>query len=289
MTVQWPLVIFTLFLCITSGILGGISIMALQNKGENVRRKAIIASAITLVAGGIASFMHLQHWERIFNGFGHITSGITQELIGVVVLAVLIIIWFIFIQSKKKIGRALPIVTLICAIGMIVVTGHSYLMEGRPGWNIGLLLFYLGNGCLWGGLAVWLLEAISEGSDFKADDVKIAFWGTLIQLICEVLYIPFLASAHIADFGYYANVYSMTTTPLHIDSLATYAVAGPGALMFWISIVATLIVLACTIAAKRKAGSNKVLLTVAIICAIVASITFRVLLYQVGFSLTVIY
>ncbi len=32
--------------------------------------------------------MHLQHWERIFNGFGHITSGITLEFIGVIVFMI---------------------------------------------------------------------------------------------------------------------------------------------------------------------------------------------------------
>ena len=49
---------------------------------------AWVVSAVLLAAGGIAVFFHLEHWERIFNGFGHITSGITQELIGCVALAI---------------------------------------------------------------------------------------------------------------------------------------------------------------------------------------------------------
>lgn len=289
MAVQWPLVIFTLFVCITSGILGGISLLAIQGKGEGVRKKAVIASLIALVIGGCGAFLHLQHWERIFNGFGHITSGITQELIGCVVLFVLIVIWLVLLHGKKPISKSLAIVTLVCAALMIIVTAHSYLMEGRPGWNFGLVVYYIGNGCLWGGIVVWVLSALDEDEDIKADGIKYAFWGSIVSLVCEVLYIPFLAFAHIADFGYYLNTYSVTTAPLHITSLAGYAVAGPGAGMFWLSIVAGIVGVACTMAAKKKADKNKVLLIVAVICAVVASLAFRVLIYQVGFSLTVVY
>ena len=81
METQWPLVIFTLFVCLTCGTLGGMSILALKGQGRNLQMTALITSAVSLVVGGIGAFLHLEHWERIFNGFGHITSGITQELI----------------------------------------------------------------------------------------------------------------------------------------------------------------------------------------------------------------
>ena len=87
METQWPLVIFTLFVCLTCGTLGGMSILALKGQGRNLQMTALITSAVSLVVGGIGAFLHLEHWERIFNGFGHITSGITQELIGCVALA----------------------------------------------------------------------------------------------------------------------------------------------------------------------------------------------------------
>ena len=84
METQWPLVIFTLFVCLTCGTLGGMSILALKGQGRNLQMTALITSAVSLVVGGIGAFLHLEHWERIFNGFGHLTSGITQELIAIV-------------------------------------------------------------------------------------------------------------------------------------------------------------------------------------------------------------
>ena len=75
METQWPLVIFTLFVCLTCGTLGGMSILALKGQGRNLQMTALITSAVSLVVGGIGAFLHLEHWERIFNGFGHITSG----------------------------------------------------------------------------------------------------------------------------------------------------------------------------------------------------------------------
>ena len=45
--------------------------------------------------GGLSVFMHLQHWERIFNGFGHITSGITLEFIGVIVFMICLAVFFL--------------------------------------------------------------------------------------------------------------------------------------------------------------------------------------------------
>ena len=102
METQWPLVIFTFFVCVTCGLLGSMSVLALKGQGRDLQMTALVASAVSLVIGGIGSFLHLQHWERIFNGFGHITSGITQELIGCVVLAILIVVWFVMLRGSKN-------------------------------------------------------------------------------------------------------------------------------------------------------------------------------------------
>ena len=63
---------------------------------------ALITSAVLLVVGGIAVFFHLEHWERIFNGFGHLSSGITQELIAIVVLAVAAIAFGLWRDAREK-------------------------------------------------------------------------------------------------------------------------------------------------------------------------------------------
>ena len=79
---EWPLILFTLFVCASSGTLLMQGVLTLRGKGKKMQLGSLLTSLILLVIGGIAVFMHLQHWERMFNGFGHITSGITQEVIG---------------------------------------------------------------------------------------------------------------------------------------------------------------------------------------------------------------
>ena len=87
MELQWPLIVFTTLVAWSAGLFGTQALMAAFGVGKKAQVPAWIASAVLLAVGGIAVFFHLEHWERIFNGFGHLTSGITQELIAIVVLA----------------------------------------------------------------------------------------------------------------------------------------------------------------------------------------------------------
>ena len=84
MELQWPLILFTTLLAWAAGVFGAQCLYALRGQGTRAQMPALITSAALLVVGGIAVFFHLEHWERIFNGFGHLTSGITQELIAII-------------------------------------------------------------------------------------------------------------------------------------------------------------------------------------------------------------
>ena len=75
MELQWPLILFTTLLAWAAGVFGAQCLYALRGQGTRAQMPALITSAVLLVVGGIAVFFHLEHWERIFNGFGHITSG----------------------------------------------------------------------------------------------------------------------------------------------------------------------------------------------------------------------
>ena len=65
METQWPLVIFTLFVCLTCGTLGGMSILALKGQGRNLQMTALITSAVSLVVGGIGAFLHLEDRKSV--------------------------------------------------------------------------------------------------------------------------------------------------------------------------------------------------------------------------------
>ena len=265
MELQWPLILFTTFVAWSAGLFGAQGAAALAGEGRRAQMPSLIGSAVLLAVGGIAVLFHLEHFERIFNGFGHITSGITQELIGCVALAIVIVAWFVVLRGGKPVPKALAWATLAVAVLMMVATAHSYLMPARPAWGLALVAFYLGNACLLGAIAA------------------------LVQIVADVVFVIACAMAKIAQFGYYADPTSMTTAPTHVDSLMTVMVSGAGAPMFWGSIVSVIVAAACAFVAKKKVGASKTLMVVAAIGALATSVMFRVLIYQLGYPVVLMY
>ena len=289
MEAQWPLIIFTLFVCLTCGIFGAMSILALKGQGRQLQFTSLISATVSLAIGGFGAFLHLEHWERIFNGFGHITSGITQELIGCVALAVVIVAWFVVLRGGKEIPKALAWITLAVAVLMLVATGHSYLMPARPAWGIALVVFYVANACLLGAVAMWLISIMKKDEASEGSSIQFALVGSVVQLAAMAVYTIACSMTKFADFGFYADPTSMTTAPTHVDSLLAIMVSGDGALMFWCSIACAVVALVCAIAAKKKVGASKPYMIIAVIVAIASSILFRVLFYQLGFAMVLLY
>ncbi|WP_102379163.1 dimethyl sulfoxide reductase anchor subunit family protein [Raoultibacter timonensis] len=289
MEAQWPLIIFTLFVCLTCGIFGAMSILALKGQGRQLQFTSLISATVSLAIGGFGAFLHLEHWERIFNGFGHITSGITQELIGCVALAVIIVAWFVVLRGGKEIPKALAWITLAVAVLMLVATGHSYLMPARPAWGIALIVFYVANACLLGAVAMWLISIMKKDEASEGSSIQFALVGSVVQLAAMAVYTIACSMTKFADFGFYADPTSMTTAPTHVDSLLAIMVSGDGALMFWCSIACAVVALVCAIAAKKKVGASKPYMIIAVIVAIASSILFRVLFYQLGFAMVLLY
>lgn len=289
MEAQWPLIIFTLFVCLTCGIFGAMSILALKGQGRQLQFTSLISATVSLAIGGFGAFLHLEHWERIFNGFGHITSGITQELIGCVALAVIIVAWFVVLRGGKEIPKTLAWITLAVAVLMLVATGHSYLMPARPAWGIALIVFYVANACLLGAVAMWLISIMKKDEASEGSSIQFAIVGSVVQLAAMAVYTIACSMTKFADFGFYADPTSMTTAPTHVDSLLAIMVSGDGALMFWCSIACAVVALVCAIAAKKKVGASKPYMIIAVIVAIASSILFRVLFYQLGFAMVLLY
>lgn len=289
MEAQWPLIIFTLFVCLTCGIFGAMSILTLKGQGRQLQFTSLISATVSLAIGGFGAFLHLEHWERIFNGFGHITSGITQELIGCVALAVIIVAWFVVLRGGKEIPKALAWITLAVAVLMLVATGHSYLMPARPAWGIALVVFYVANACLLGAVAMWLISIMKKDEASEGSSIQFALVGSVVQLAAMAVYTIACSMTKFADFGFYADPTSMTTAPTHVDSLLAIMVSGDGALMFWCSIACAVVALVCAIAAKKKVGASKPYMIIAVIVAIASSILFRVLFYQLGFAMVLLY
>ena len=154
MELQWPLILFTTLVAWSAGLFGTQALMAVFGVGKRAQGPAWVASAVLLAAGGIAVFFHLEHWERIFNGFGHLTSGITQELIAIVVLAVVAVAYLVLMRKSDdgaSVPKWLAWVAVALSVVLVAVMAHSYTMAARPAWDSVLwILYVLGNACVLG-------------------------------------------------------------------------------------------------------------------------------------------
>ncbi|WP_449315763.1 DmsC/YnfH family molybdoenzyme membrane anchor subunit, partial [Rubneribacter sp.] len=154
MELQWPLILFTTLVAWSAGLFGTQAVLAAGGHAKKSQMPAWAASAVLLAAGGVAVFFHLEHWERIFNGFGHLTSGITQELIAIVVLAVVAVAYLVVMRRSED-GATVPrwlcwLSVAVCVV-LVAVMAHSYTMAARPAWDSVLwILYVLGNACALG-------------------------------------------------------------------------------------------------------------------------------------------
>ena len=190
MELQWPLILFTTLLAWAAGLFAAQCVWALRGKGARAQMPALITSAVLLVVGGIAVFFHLEHWERIFNGFGHMTSGITQELIAIVVLAVVMVVYFVYLRrggDEAKVPTWLSIVGIVVAAILVIVMGHSYMMASLPAWNSLLqIASLLGAACGFGPATMALICAVrDESSDL---DAKANLIGQAVNVVLVVAY-----------------------------------------------------------------------------------------------------
>ena len=173
MELQWPLILFTTLLAWAAGVFGAQCLYALRGQGTRAQMPALITSAALLVVGGIAVFFHLEHWERIFNGFGHLTSGITQELIAIIVLFVAMVVYFVYLRrggDDAKVPTWLAAIGLVLAVVLVAVMGHSYMMASLPAWDSVLQIgSLLGAACGFGPATMAVLCAVKDESlDYTA-------------------------------------------------------------------------------------------------------------------------
>ena len=143
---EWPLILFTFFLCVAGGALGAQGLLNVMGKGKKMQLASLVTALAALVVGGLSVFMHLQHWERIFNGFGHLTSGITQELIAIVVLAAVAVAYLVMLRKSDdgaSVPKWLAWLSVALSVALVAVMAHSYTMAARPAWDSVLWILYV--------------------------------------------------------------------------------------------------------------------------------------------------
>ena len=292
MELQWPLILFTTLTAWACGVFGVQGVLALKGAGKKSQQVLVVLSCVLLAAGGIAVFFHLQHWERIFNGFGHITSGITQELIAIVAFVVVAVAYFV-VARKSEDGGTLPkwmaVLAIAISVVLAAVCAHSYMMPARPAWNSVLeVLSIVGAACLLGPATVAVVLAI-KGED-TAELGMPAVVGSVIGAACTAAYAAYIqmAGGSFAQVGYYFD-------PTHPTKAMVDAGAAIGdqAALLWLGavIVGAIVPLACCLLAKKKGdeASWKLFGAAAAVAALAGAVCLRVAFYGAGLSVFMFY
>ena len=279
MELEWPLILFTTFIAWCGGLFGTQCLMALRGKGAKTQLAAWITSAVLLVIGGISVFMHLQHWERIFNGFGHITSGITQEFIAIILIAVCALVYIYQLIKKGGVQKPVCIVGLILSIALVAVTGHSYMMAALPTWNTVLqILSLIGAACVLGPATFAVLACFT--GDAKEDLAGEALIGSIANAVLTIVYIISMVAAQgsFTNMGYY---FDPTRATLGMTNAASFSPFSATAAPCTIAVIVC-VVLAVLAALMGKKQGWKVWGIVMVVCGVAAAVCLRIVFYLSG-------
>ena len=299
MELQWPLILFTTLVAWSAGLFGTQALMAVFGVGKRAQVPAWVASAVLLAAGGIAVFFHLEHWERIFNGFGHLTSGITQELIAIVVLAVVAVAYLVLMRKSDdgaSVPKWLAWVAVALSVVLVAVMAHSYTMAARPAWDSVLwILYVLGNACVLGPATFLLVLAAGGPGDQPAERAAgagapaglAALAGAALNALAALAFAAFLqlSAGSFADVGLYFD--PTHPTKAMADAAATVASQAP---LLWLGVVAVgaIVPLAAAFVGRRT-GNWKLWAPAAIIAALVGAVCMRAVFYNLGLSVFMFY
>ncbi len=289
MELQWPLILFTTLVAWSAGLFGAQALLAAGGHAKRSQLPAWVASAALLAAGGIAVFFHLEHWERIFNGFGHLTSGITQELIAIVVLAVVAVAYLVMMRRSED-GATVPkwlcwVAVAVCAV-LVAVMAHSYTMAARPAWDSVLwILYVLGNACALGPCTMALIMATVGDETAPAGLPALA--GTALGAATAVAFAIFLqmSAGAFAEVGFYFD----PTHPTAGMADAASAVAAQAPLLWAGAVVVGGVLPLVAAFMGRRTGNWKVWGSVAVACALAGAICLRVVFYELGLSVFMFY
>ena len=301
MELQWPLILFTTLVAWSAGLFGTQALMAVFGVGKKAQVPAWVCSAVLLAAGGIAVFFHLEHWERIFNGFGHLTSGITQELIAIVVLAVAAVAYLVLMRKSDdgaSVPKWLAWVSVALSVVLVAVMAHSYTMAVRPAWDSVLwILYVLGNACVLGPATFLLLSALAAGGpgDQPAERAAgagapaglAALAGAAANALATLAFAIFLqlSAGSFADVGLYFD--PTHPTKAMADAAATVGAQAP---LLWLGAVAVgaIVPLAAAFMGRRT-GNWRLWAPVAIVAALAGAVCMRVVFYNLGLSVFMFY
>ena len=103
MEIQWPLLIFSVLLGVTSGSFVFLAVGELRGKFREVRFSGALIALICLAVGGCVSVLHMGHPERATHLLGNLGSGLSKELFVVAIMGIIGLPWRV--EGVRRAGR----------------------------------------------------------------------------------------------------------------------------------------------------------------------------------------
>lgn len=284
MELQWPLILFTTFISASAGLFAAQGYYALAGEGRKAQLPALIASVVIMAIGGIAVFFRLTHPDRLFNGFGHIASDITQELIAIVTTFVVMVIFFVYLRrSEENPPKWLVWIAVLVSLVLVVAMGHSCMMPARPTWD-GVLqpLSLIDSGFAMGiGIFAALDAMRSQSAAMYSGILALASSGLgSLTTICYAIAMSACESTFVS-VGYRYD----PTHPTHaLVDAANYSAFSGGSLSLTVAaIVLALAAFACAFWGK-KSTKWSIAGWLIVACSCASAILLRMVFYTTGSS-----
>ena len=289
MEIQWPLILFTFFNCLAGGIFLMQGILTLAGKGKAMQLASCVSAIVALAIGGLSVFFHLQHPLRMLNGFGHITSGITQELIAIVLLAVVMVLFFLMLRRSEDdtVPQWLAVVGIVVVLVLIVAMGHSYMMPSLPAWDTVLqLLSLLGAACVMGPATVAFIGAV-KGVEIEGIGLLTVI-GAAVNAVLSAAYMFAMeaSSATFQSFQYYFDPTHPNVAMANPANVSLFTGDSLAALV--VAVIALVVALVGALLGKKQ-GAWKVWGAVVAIAGLVCAVALRIMMYTMGETLFMLY
>ena len=291
MEIQWPLILFTFFNCLAGGIFLMQGILTLAGKGKAMQLASCVSAIVALAIGGLSVFFHLQHPLRMLNGFGHITSGITIELIFVIVFAIAVVLYFLMMRRSEE-GVApkwCAILAIVVSLALPFATGDSYLMSAIPVWDPMLLpLYYVVATVMLGGLAAMIIAGATKAEDAVKLSATVAFIGAVVCAIVSVIYAVAISGmgANYTEMEYYFDPTHPNVAMANPANVSLFTGDSLAALV--VAVIALVVALVGALLGKKQ-GAWKVWGAVVAIAGLVCAVALRIMMYTMGETLFMLY
>lgn len=275
MSIQWPLLLFSVLLGTSSGMLVYLGAHELCGRRISGRFLIAVAALVLLGVGGCASTLHLGHPERALHIMGNMGSGLSRELIAVGVTGVVSLVYAVLARKDYSgASKAFGIAGLVMGVVLPLVAGSSFMMAARPAWDsFAVPLMYLGTGL---GLGLTLAAAIAcakgADDDERAFAAKLAFAGIAAAIAATAVYVAWIAMAPYPD----------------ASRSVMRLISGDQAVCFWLGVVAVGAVSPAVLGwmTLRAADAKRATayLAASFACLLVGSVALRVIMYAVATS-----